>query len=110
MAKRGRYRTRITLLRPVDDVDDFNNPQPRDTAIGRRWASVEPMTGREFAQNSQVHGEITHLVRMHSDDMTRGLQPSDKIQAEGRTLEIVYAFDINFRRQEVECQCKEATA
>jgi len=69
------------------------------------WASVDPLTGREFIDAQQVSAGLSHRVRMRHRD---GVSPKMRIEHDGRTLQVESVMNVGERNRELELLCKEA--
>lgn len=61
-AQAGKYRHRIEFQAPTETPDSFGQPVQDWVTYATRWASVEPLSGRELVRAQQVMAEVTHLV------------------------------------------------
>lgn len=100
----GRLRHRVELQEPLQEQDAAGQPISTWRTVGRRWASVEPLTGQELLRAQQFGAETTIRVRMR---FMERLTPKWRLRHEGRTLEIVSLIDRGERGRELELLCKE---
>lgn len=104
----GKLRHRVTLRRPKSGKDAPRTPtgavvEAYDT-LGVRWASVEPLRGRERFAAQQVNAEITHRVRLRYMD---GIDATVQVLHRGRVLQVVTPMNIEERGRELELLCTE---
>ena len=60
----GKLDKRITFEQRIQGKDAAGHKQLGWEPIGvPRWASIEPISGRELLAASQVQGETTHRIR-----------------------------------------------
>lgn len=71
---------------------------------GKRYASVEPLTGREFLEAQSVGSDITHKIRMRHYD---GLTPTMRIKFGSRTFNIEQVRNVEERDRATEVMVKE---
>ena len=69
------------------------------------WASVEPVTGRDFWQGQQV-AEVTcsHIIKMY---YRPNVKPQDRVIFKGRVFNIAYAHDLEEQERELNLFCME---
>ncbi len=77
-----------------------------EIADGRRWASVEPLNGREYFEAQRVGSDVTHKVTMRYE---KRVTPSHRISHDGRTLEIVSVLNAMDKNERMQLMCKETT-
>jgi len=101
----GKLNKRVELLEPTDTRDDYGGVDTTWATWGWRWASIEPLQGREAFQAQTISASTTHKVTMRYFD---GLTTKWRIVFNGRTFEIVSAINTNERGREWVCMCAEA--
>lgn len=105
MVRAGKLRHRIRLMRDTGTGrDDAGAPIPLWQEMGQRWASVEPLQGRELFLAQQVNADIATRVRMRPFD---GLTPKDRIDHRGRILEVSSIVNDDERGILYDCLCRE---
>lgn len=69
------------------------------------WASVEPVTGRDFWQGQQV-AQVTcsHIIKMY---YRPNVKPQDRVIHKGRVFNIEYAHDLEEQQRELNLFCME---
>ena len=75
-------------------------------ADGTLWASVEPLTGREFFEAQRVDSDVSLKVRMRHDDR---VTTSHRIRHDGRNLHIVSVLNQKDINRSMLLMCKEDT-
>jgi len=68
------------------------------------WASVEPISGREFWAGHQVQAEVTHRIRMR---YLPGVRPTMKVFFGEREFEIESIINWQERNIDLQLMCKE---
>ncbi len=101
----GEMRHRITFQRPVKTDDGHKGHAVAWQDMVTCWASVEPLSGREYFYSHQIKAEITHRVKIrYRTDITTKM----RIKHRDRVLEIESILDKKERREELEIFCREA--
>lgn len=109
MSEAGKRRRRVTIQKDAGTTRDGGGQLvPNWTALGKRWASVEPLTGMERWSERQIQPELTHKVGFEWDELTSTITPKMRIKDGTRYLHILSAHDPEERHKRVECLCKEA--
>ena len=103
--KIGDMRHRITFQREIKTPDGHKGFTMAWQDMIECWASVVPLTGREFFYSHQIKAEITHRVKIrYREDVTTKM----RIKYEDRILEIESILDKKERHEELEIFCREA--
>lgn len=63
-----------------------------ETNLGQRWASIEPLSGREYMEASQMGSEVTHRIRLR---YFSGLTTKHHLTYGGRTFNIVSMLNLD---------------
>jgi len=71
------------------------------------WASVEPISGREFFAEQRVQGEVTHRIRMRHSP---GLTTRNRIRFDGRSFNLLAVLDAAERGISHECMATEVVS
>lgn len=101
----GRLRHRITLMRQVNEVNDYGATITKWKSIATVWAEVKPLSGREYFSAQQVQSEITTQIWMRHLD---GIKPSMRVKFGKRFFEIVAVLNTQERNVSLQLMCKEA--
>jgi SPP1 family predicted phage head-tail adaptor len=111
MKTRGQvYRHRVTIYRNSPTRTTADDGQRPETAaeVCKRWAYVRPVQGRERMAADQQQADVTYLVRIRSDEVTRALTHKHWLTlATGERLNIKRIFDPTQMRREIELECTE---
>lgn len=101
----GKLRHRITFQDSVPTPDGYKgSSEVTWTNFVTVWASVKPLTGREYFFSQQVKAEVTHRVKIrYRDDITVKMQ----ILFGTRVFGIESIFDIEERHEVLEIFCRE---
>lgn len=101
----GRLRHRITLMRQINEINDFGATITKWKSITTVWAEVKPLSGREYFSAQQVQSEITTQIWLRHLD---GIKPSMRVKFGKRSLEIVAVLNTQERNVSLQLMCKEA--
>lgn len=102
MAKRvnaSKLRHRITIQHKVETKNEWNEPVIEWREFATVWASVEPISGREFWASRQVQSEVTHRIRLR---YLPGVDSTMRILFKGREFRIEAIRNIEERNTETE--------
>lgn len=100
----GAMRHRITFQKPIETPDGHKGHTVQWQDVITVWASVEPLSGREYFYAHQVQAEVTHRVKTrYRTDITTKM----RIKHRDRVLEIESIIDLKERREVLEILCKE---
>lgn len=101
----GDMRHRITFQQPIKTPDGHKGHTVQWQDMVTVWASVEPLSGREYFYSHQIKVELTHRVKTrYRTDITTKM----RIKHRDRVLEIESIIDLKERREVLEILCKEA--
>lgn len=84
-ARAGQYRHRVEFQAPTETPDSYGQPVQEWVTYAKRWASVEPMSGRELARAQQVFAEVTHLIECRH---VQGLTAKHRVKWGSRIFEL----------------------
>lgn len=101
----GRLRHRITLMRQVNEINDYGATITEWKSVATVWAEVKPLSGREYFSAQQVQSEITTQIWLRHLD---GIKPSMRVKFGERFLEIVAVLNTQERNVSLQLMCKEA--
>ncbi|MCA9312662.1 MAG: phage head closure protein [Phycisphaerales bacterium] len=73
----GKLRHRVTVQRATEERDSYGQPVQTWSDIGRVWARIRPLSGREYIAARQVQADLTHEVTIRPFD---GLTPKDRLE------------------------------
>jgi len=102
--KTGDMRHRITFQQPIETPDGHKGHTVKWQDMVTVWASVEPLSGREYFYSHQIKAELTHRVKTrYRTDITIKM----RIKHRDRVLEIESIIDLKERHEVLEILCKE---
>ena len=102
--KIGDMRHRITFQQPIKTPDGYKGHEVQWQDVVTVWASVEPLSGREFFYAHQIKAEVTHRVKTRYRE---GLTVKMRIKHLERILEIESILDLKERHEVLEILCRE---
>ena len=100
----GKLRHRITLLRQVNEVNDYGASTQTWRTVATVWAEVRPLSGREYFSAQQVQSEVTTQIWLRYID---GIKPSMKVKFGNREFEILSVLNTQERDVSLQLMCKE---
>lgn len=102
--KIGDLRHRITFQQPLKTLDDYKGHTLKWQDVLTAWASVEPLTGREYFYAHQIKNEVSHRVRIR---YRKDINEEMRIKHGYRYFEIESVIDLKERHQFLEILCRE---
>lgn len=100
----GRLRHRVKLQEKQVTPNEFGEEVVTWVTTSTRWASVEPLRGREYIAARAEGADVTHRVRMRGGAVVR---PEMRLLHDGRALDIEAVMDREERGVELELMCRE---
>jgi SPP1 family predicted phage head-tail adaptor len=100
----GKLRHRVILQTPTITANSYGEPIETFVNTATIWASVEPLSGRDYFKSMKDNAEITHKVtiRYRSD-----IKPTLRFLFGTRVFDILYFTLPDNRNISVECWCRE---
>ncbi len=81
----GAMRHRIKIQVRTTVQDETGDPLNNWSDVAERWASVEPLVGREFFASQQRNGRVQTRFRLR---YVAGIAPRMRIEFDGRVFDI----------------------
>ncbi len=101
----GKLDQQITIQRPVEANFDGDVRETWETVYADIWASVEPLSGREFRAAGEPRAELTHTVQIR---YRTGLDSRCRITWGGKTLQLIAPpIDVDAAGVVLEMACRE---
>lgn len=100
----GELNRRVTVMGYNDTPRADGGIAKAETNLGQRWASIEPLSGLEYLEASQMGSEVTHRIRLRYFD---GLTTKHRLTYNGREFNIVSILNRNERNVVHELMAKE---
>jgi SPP1 family predicted phage head-tail adaptor len=103
--RRGDLRHRITIEQVIETTDANGTITEEWITFATRWASVEPLEGRELFEAHQVNAEVSHRIRLW---WLHGVIPKMRMKFRNRIFTIDSVTNPAERNQELLVMCHEA--
>jgi head-tail adaptor len=107
----GKYRDRVMIERPRDNPGEDGKT---DLTLDANWQQVEsrsahfvPRGGREGFVAQGVRADVSHVVELRSDPLTRTIKPTWRLKMGCRVFNIVAAYENGDRGIDVCIECVE---
>ena len=100
----GKLRHRITLLKQVNEVNDYGASTQSWKRVATVWADVRPLSGREYVSAQQVQSEVTTQIWLRHIE---GIKPTMKVKFGKREFEILSVLNTQERDVSLQLMCKE---
>jgi len=102
----GKLRHRVTIQQFAEVLDGYGTPTGSSDwqDVATVWASVEPLSGREYLLAENVNTEAKIRVKMR---YRKGVTTGMRIKYGERMLDIQSVADIEERHREMELMCIE---
>jgi len=104
MIEAGQFRHRVSVQQLAGGQDETGQEEAGWAEIAQRWASIEPLSGREFFQGKQLEAEVTVRIRMR---YLRGLTPKMRVVYGARAFDVQHVINVEERNRELELLCIE---
>lgn len=99
----GLMTKKATVQTPTESANAIGEPILAWSTFATRWIALLPLSGSEQMTAMANEASVTHRVRMR---YTSGLKPKMRLEAEGRTFEIMSVVERG-RREEHELMVAE---
>lgn len=100
----GRLRHRIIIQEPVTARNGYNETITTWARVAEVWASVEPLSGREFFDAEHQQSDITHRVVLR---FRGGITAEMRVLHHGRDLRVQSVINAKERGRELQLMCRE---
>lgn len=100
----GRMRHRIRIQRLSRVRNEFGEPEERWEDAAAVWASIQPVSGREFLAAMKAQAEVTHRVSIRYNPAVKA---SMRVLVGDRVLDILHILDAWEQHREMTLLCKE---
>lgn len=101
----GRLRHVITVQRQSDTKNGYGERVNTWTTLVTTRGSIEPILGREFLSQSGERAEITTKITIRYSSGNAGINPYDRISADGETYKIHSILNTQNRDRELVLMC-----
>lgn len=96
--KSGPLRHRVQVQEQTASKDSHGTPVNVWTTLETRWASVEPIIGREYFQSRQINAEVTTKFRFRYTD---SIKPKMRLVHGGQWFDVVSVLPIETIKNEL---------
>jgi SPP1 family predicted phage head-tail adaptor len=103
----GKYKRRVTIERNTPTRDGRNQPIPHWAAVKTLSAEIVPQSSREFIAAKAQHATITHLIKFRYQGPSFAVTPVDRLDYQGRKLNVLGAWDAEEAHREYVVACQE---
>ena len=94
----------VTVERRGNAQDEAGQARESWYSQGQAWASIRPISGREFFAASGERAEITHsMILRHGTP----LQPRDRITYNGRVFDVISVMNVDERNRYLKAMATE---
>jgi SPP1 family predicted phage head-tail adaptor len=100
----GRRDKKVTIQRQSDTQDSVGQLVDTWTVTATVYASIEPLSAREYFNASGERAEVTHKIGMVYGPT---ISPRDRVVYGSRTFEIRSVINIEERNRELQLMCTE---
>lgn len=102
----GSLRHRVILKKPIITKDTIGQDVEEWQDVAFVWASVEPLSGREYFNARQINSEVTTKITMR---YIKDLDSHWVVQLEQRTFNILSVINFEERNIYLQLLCSEKT-
>ena len=111
IVRAGQFCRRAAIQEPRDTPGVTGRTDLSDDAnwntVGIRRCRFVTRGGRERVFSDQVSADVTHVIEMRSDSVTRSIHPKMRLNMCGRIFNIAAAYDVNEERRIVRIEATE---
>lgn len=107
MMQAGRLNRRIIIHQNTPTRDANGGEVESWSVLAYRWASLEPINGREYFTAQQTASEVTHRVRIRYDYTVKTVTPKMRIVYGSRTFDIESVINPRESNKELVLMCRE---
>lgn len=94
-------RQRVELWIRSTDVSSFGEHSESFDVTATRWASVEPLSGKEFYAKVGETSEMTTIFRLRYDSVTAAMTTYDRFKYNGKQYDIKSVTNTDERSREL---------
>lgn len=102
--KIGKLRHRVTLQECIAARDSFGAEVSTWVDVATVWASVSPISGKEYFASHQINAEVTTKITMR---YRPGITPKMRVVFTNRYFDILSVLSFEERGIELVLMCKE---
>ena len=102
--KIGTLRHRIKIQAYNASRDSFGSEVPEWVDVTTVWASMTPVSGKEYMASSQMRAEVTTKIGIRYQ---QGVTPKMRVVCGTRIFDIISVLNLEERNIELQLLCKE---
>ena len=99
----GQLTQRVSIERRLDTLDELNQPIGQWVSIVTTFASVEPLSGREYFAAAAMQSEITTRVTLR---YRPGVTSADRVNHNGKIYGITSVIDHRSDHRSLVLMCR----
>ena len=103
----GKLRKKIELQALTETVDDTGGVSDGYSIIAQRFASVEPLNGREFFDGQAYSANLSIRFRLRYDSSLSSIKVTDQVLYDSRTFNIIAIINTDEMNRELLLMCSE---
>lgn len=104
----GLLNSRIIIMQPaLSAKNEYGEQIPEWKDVGKVWANVRYVSGREYARNGMDSGMATVSVQVRNSAQTRQIGVSWRLQQRDQILNIVAVLPDERRRETITFACTQ---
>jgi len=103
--KIGKLRHRVKIQAYTAGRDSFGAEEHVWMDVATVWASVTPVSGKEYFASAQTNTEVSTKITMRYKS---GITPKMRVVLGARIFEIISALNFEERSVELNLMCKES--
>ncbi len=100
----GLMRHRVIIQELDNARNEFGEPSNEWADVAKVWASVQPLSGRDFLAAMKEQAEVTHKVTIRYN---QNVKASMRVMLGDRELRIQHIIDNWERHREMVLMCRE---
>lgn len=95
---------KVSVQRQTTTTDSYGQREDTWTETSTPWASIRPVSGKEYHNASGERAEVSHeIVMRHGPTVA----PRDRIVYSSRTFDIRSVFNVEERGRYLKLMCRE---
>ena len=102
----ARLNAKVELWFRSTTVSSLGEHSESYDVTGLRYASIEPLTGREYFSAVGVESSVSVRIRMRYDSLSAALRTTDRLKANGMLYNIKSIIDVDNARRELMFMCE----
>lgn len=100
----GQLRQRVTIQEKSVTRNSYGEEVITWSDVATVWASVEPLSGREFLDAQRAGAEVTTRIRIR---YRSGIAPEMRVTYGDHVYDIKAVIDVEERHREIQLMCRE---